>query len=212
MQYICTSFGADENFIESVEFRMIINIPFAAAILFPLSVQRDMSSLRYAGVASVGALTYTLLVLVVEVPWYYKENKDKPETVVHMFKIDWNILSSMSIVFFAFTCQMSLLPIYSELVNPDYRRIKKVVNRALILDCVFYYIIASAGYFSTFNNTSPVVIERDALPKLDPDYFCLLAAVAICVVLCAAYPANYNPCRNQFFYLVYDDGNFSQKG
>ena len=128
-----------------------------------------------------------------------------------MFKIDLNILSSCSIVFFAFTCQMSLLPIYSELVAPNYRRIKKVVLRALITDCVFYYIIASAGYFSTFNNTSPVVIERPALDSFQPDYFCMFAAFAICVVLFAAFPANYNPCRNQFFYLVYNEQNFSQK-
>ena len=76
--------------------------------------------------------------------------------------------------------------------------------RALLTDCIFYYIIASAGYFSTFNATSPVVIERDALPGFDPDYATLIAAFAIVVVLCAAFPANYNPCRNQFFYLVYD--------
>ena len=106
---------------------------------------------------------------------------------------------------------MSLLPIYSELVNPDYRRIKKVVNRSLILDSVFYLFIASAGYFSTFNMTSPVVIERTALPGLDPDYFCVLAAGAICIVLCAAYPTNYNPIRSQFFFLCYNEGNFSQK-
>jgi len=119
-----------------------------------------------------------------------------------MFKIDWNILSSMSIVFFAFTCQMNLLPIYSELVNPNYKRIQKVIYRSLILDCVFYYIIASAGYFSTFNNTSPVVIERPALPGFDPDYATLLAAVAIVIVLSAAFPANYNPCRTMFFNLI----------
>ena len=128
-----------------------------------------------------------------------------------MFKIDFNLLNALSITFFAFTCQMSLLPIYSELVAPNYRRIKKVVYRALILDCVFYYVIACAGYFSTFNATSPVVIERPALSGFDPDYFCLFAALAICIVLCAAFPANYNPCRNQFFYLVYNEQNFSQK-
>ena len=104
---------------------------------------------------------------------------------------------------------MSLLPIYSELVAPNYRRIRKVVYRALLTDCIFYYIIASAGYFSTFNATSPVVIERDALPGFDPDYASLIAAFAIVVVLCAAFPANYNPCRNQFFYLVYDQQDFS---
>ena len=201
------SLGMDRKFVESITMRMLINIPFAAAILFPLSAMRDMSSLRYAGVASVGALTYTMIVLVVEMPWYYKENSAK--SITHTFKIDANILSALSITFFAFTCQMSLLPIYSELVAPNYRRIKKVVYRALILDCIFYYIIASAGYFSTFNATSPVVIEREPLPGFKPDYFCLAAAVAICIVLCAAFPANYNPCRNQFFYLVYNEQNFS---
>ena len=132
---------------------MLVNIPFAVFILFPLSIQRDMSSLRYAGVASVAALSYTLLVLGIEMPFYYSENIVKEETQVHAFILDLNIFSSMSIVFFAFTCQMNLLPIYSELVNPDYRRIKKVVHRALLLDCIFYLIIASTGYFSTFNMT-----------------------------------------------------------
>ena len=113
--------------------------------------------------------------------------------------------------FFAFTCQMQLLPIYSELVAPNYRRIKKVVIRALVLDCLFYYIIASAGYFSTFNATSPVVIEREALASFKPDYFCLFAAAAICLVLCAAFPANYMPWRTQFFFLVFNRQNFSQK-
>ena len=83
---------------------MLVNIPFAIFVLFPLSIQRDMSSLRYAGVASVAALSYTLLVLVSEMPFYYSENIAKEETEVHAFIFDLNIFSSMSIVFFAFTC------------------------------------------------------------------------------------------------------------
>ena len=193
IQYICTSFDMDEKFVESITFRCIINIPIAVIILFPLSNMRDMSSLRYAGVASVVALTYTMIVLIVECPFYYKEYEST--SIVHVVKLDINFLSGLSITFFAFTCQMSLLPIYSELVAPNYRRIKKVIYRALGLAGFFYYLIASAGYFSTFNDTSPVVIERKALPSFDPDYFCLLAAVAICIVLFAAFPVNYNPCR-----------------
>ena len=81
---------------------MLINIPFAAIVLFPLSVKRDMSSLRYAGMASVAAMTYTLIVLVVEAPWYYLQNKDS--AIIHKVKIDANILSGFSITFFAFNC------------------------------------------------------------------------------------------------------------
>lgn len=77
---------------------------------------------------------------------------------MHAFKFDMNILTSFSLVFFAYTCQMAILPVYSELVNPNYRRISKVINRALAVDVTFYLIIASAGYFSMFNATSDVVI------------------------------------------------------
>ena len=41
-----------------------------------------------------------------------------------------------------------MLPIYSELYKPNYRRIKKVINRALIVDLLFYGIVAIAGYSS----------------------------------------------------------------
>ena len=124
----------------------------------PLSLKRDMSSLAFAGVMSVGALLYTLIVLVIETPFYYQEYDDKPDTRIEAFIIDWNIFTSFSLVFFAYTCQMSIMPVYSELVRPDYRRISKIIYRALISDFIFYMVIASAGYFSTFNYTSDIVI------------------------------------------------------
>jgi hypothetical protein len=44
-----------------------------------------------------------------------------------------------------------LLPIYSELINPNLKRIEKVIFRSVTVDVVFYLIIAGAGYFSTYN-------------------------------------------------------------
>ena len=148
----------DDDFLESFEFRLCVNVPIAAVILFPLSMKRDMSSLAFAGVLSVVALFYTLIVLIAEVPFYYQIYADKPDTEINAFKIDMNILTSFSLVFFAYTCQMSLMPVYSELIRPNYRRIEKIVKRAVLVDFVFYIFIASAGYFSMFNATSDVVI------------------------------------------------------
>jgi len=64
--------------------------------------------------------------------------------------IDWNIFTGCSMTFFAFQCQVQMLPIYSELVNPVYRRIAKVINRAIFVDFSFYAIIALIGFFSEF--------------------------------------------------------------
>ena len=42
-------------------------------IFLPLSLQRDLSSLSKAGIVSIGAITYTSIVLIVEAKWYYDE-------------------------------------------------------------------------------------------------------------------------------------------
>jgi hypothetical protein len=76
---------------------------------------------------------------------------------------------------------------------------------------MFYASMASAGYFSTYNYTNSVVIVREPLTNMDPDYFMLVAAGCLCFVLFAAFPLNYNPFRNQFFILIIKKTSFSQK-
>lgn len=63
----------DDDFLDSFEFRLCVNGPIAGLILFPLSMKRDMSSLAFAGVMSVVALTYTLIVMIAETPFYFNE-------------------------------------------------------------------------------------------------------------------------------------------
>ena len=201
----------DDDFLESFEFRLCVNTPIAAVILLPLSLKRDMSSLAFAGVLSVASVFYAALVLVVEMPFYWNEYRYAPGTELRAAVFDANILTSFSLVFFAYTCQMSLMPVYSELVRPDYRRIKKIVTRAMLTDFFFYCIIASAGYFSMFNLTNDIVIQRPPLPAYDPDYTSLAAAAGICIVLFAAFPMNYSPCRSQFFLLAFNQSEFSNK-
>lgn len=70
---------------------------------------------------------------------------------MHFFYFDWNLLTGAALTFFAYTCQVNLLPIYSELVNPNEKRIKKVISRSIIVDVFFYITIALAGYFSTYD-------------------------------------------------------------
>lgn len=162
-------------------------------------------------IVSVCALFYVLLVMAIEVPWYWEWKRNAPETVFVAFKLDANLLTSFSLVFFAFTCQFALLPIYSELVNPNYRRISKVIKRAMAVDVIFFALISCCGYFSMFNGTSDIVIQRPPLPNYNPDYTVLIAALAICLVLFAAFPINYSPSRSQLFLLCYNDAEFSNK-
>lgn len=70
MAYICNSFGVNQDFTGGMEFRAMISIPVGYLVLFPLSAQRDIASLKYAVMGSIFALTYTSLLFVVECYWY----------------------------------------------------------------------------------------------------------------------------------------------
>lgn len=168
-----------------------------------------MSGFRYISFASIFALFYTGIVLIAEMPAYIKQNWD--DAVISPFKLDWNFFTGACITFFAYTCQVQLLPIYSELINPVERRIKKIIRTAIIVDVTFYLTIAAAGFFSTFQATNRIVLDREPLIGQDRDYFILIAQCSIILVLFVAVPVNYNPFRNQVFYMFFKKEDFSNK-
>ena len=89
-----------------MEFRALVGLPYAFLIFFPLSILRDMSAFRYAAMLSLLSLTYTGIVLTVELPFYHKEYIQKDNVQYPAFCFDWNFPVACSMVFFAFTCQL----------------------------------------------------------------------------------------------------------
>jgi hypothetical protein len=89
---------------------------------------------------------------------------------------------------------VQLLPIYSELVNPEYRRVVKVIDRAIAVDLFFYMTIAIAGYLSSFNLTAKIVLERVNL-RDGPDVPILIAVITVICSILVAFPVAYNPFR-----------------
>ena len=180
-------------------------------VLLPLSMKRDMSAFRYVSIASILGLFYTGLVMGIDLPGYYQENIKTAEKAAFYF--DMNMFTGCSMTFFAFQCQVQLLPIYSELVNPEYRRVKKVVERAIGVDFFFYFTIAIIGYFSTFDKTATIVLERPPIPGRGTDYPILIAIMSIIVCVLVAFPMAYSPFRQQFFIIFAkrENGEFSNK-
>lgn len=78
--------------------------------------------------------------------------------------------------------------------RPTYKRIRRVVLQSLAIDFVAYTLIATAGYFSTFNFTNPIVIYRQS-PSSEIDYMMLVCALGLLIVMLASVPCNYNPFR-----------------
>ena len=48
-----------------------------------------------------------------------------------------------------------------------------------------------------------ILVDRPKLEGDPRDYAILIASIAIIMVLCVAVPVNYNPFRNQIFYMFF---------
>lgn len=140
--------------------------------------------------------------MLVEVPDYYHKYHVELNEPVSWFNMDLNFFSGCSITFFSFTCQASILPIYSELINPKESRMMKVIGRSLLIDCVFYCAIALVGYFSTLSDTPDLVIARPPLVPGETDYAMTISCLAVILVVLVSSPANYFPFKNTLNYMI----------
>ena len=148
-------------------FKVFIPIIMIGCIIFPLSLMRNLSAVRYLSLASLISLSLTLAVVVIEMPFYVKryhptltEDESRIRTVCPSF----SFFGSAGIVFFAFTNQAQLLPIYNNLDNPIKRRIIKVIARSTSIVTTFYLLMGLFGYLATANMTSEIVLFREPLP------------------------------------------------
>jgi len=106
--YVSEMLGADAKFVDTIGFRALVGGPATLLCFFPLSLLRDMSAFAVGGLLSLVALFYTALVMVIETPFYYKQNIDNKgpykNVKIYAAYMDWNFFSSAAITFFAYTC------------------------------------------------------------------------------------------------------------
>ena len=147
--------------------------------------------------------------MLVEMPEYWADFYN-PATFSY-FDVNLNFFSGCSITFFSFTCQASILPIYSELVNPNERRMMKVIGRSLLIDTIFYCSIALVGYFSTFDQTPDLVIARPLPSGWKNDYAMTISCLAVILVVLVSSPANYFPFKNTVSFMITGQLDVSNK-
>ena len=116
--------GADKSIVKNYWVIAGQKIGTAIFLLYPLCIMRDMSSLSYASLISIITMSYTIIVVIIEAPFYFKQNYH--QYGIDYFIIDINIFDAFSFTFFSYCFQHIFFNIYHELQKPSNRRINKV--------------------------------------------------------------------------------------
>ena len=104
VQFIAESFEADPQYTNNMQFRAVVGVPSMLLLFLPISMIRDMSAFAYFGIASVIALVYVALPMVIEMPFYYQESMTRDSTKVFAYHLDYNIFTACAVTFFAYSC------------------------------------------------------------------------------------------------------------
>eukprot|EP00347_Sterkiella_histriomuscorum_P015975 403354980 len=201
IQFLALNVGFERDYIYSIEMTIAIAAFMALCVLFPLGSLKQMSGFRYVSIISIASLLYIMFVLLFELPQYVMQNYS-PDKITYV-NLDWNIFPNFAITFFSFACHIEFVPIQDELNDPNMKRVKKVVYRSVLTNTMFYLLIGMAGYFSTYDKTAQIVIERDPLIGQKIDLPLVFGRVMIILVLCVAYPINLVPMKQIIIHKIY---------
>lgn len=85
-------------------FKVIQAVVTTLFLIFPLSLAKSMSALRYISLVSIGSILYTLIVMLAEVGPYFNHYHNQKGDEIHYAIWDWEFFNGASITFFSFTC------------------------------------------------------------------------------------------------------------
>lgn len=201
--------GLDEAAVTSKGTFVLVSLLTNYLVIFPLSLKENLHEFRYISIIALLAIVYVAIILLVQLPAFYEHNY-KPEIVV---VANWEFITfiqGFSICVFAYNCQNHILPIYGELERLSTRRVYKVINRSVAIMCTIYFTIGMAGYWSTFNLTPRIVLERQSLSGDGIDTEILIGTIALIILLLIHSPVNYFPCRLIISQTVLEKDDFSR--
>lgn len=152
-----------------------------------------MGGFRYISILSIFSIIYITIVLLIELPFYLEYNYRDDRLVYYHF--DSNTFSYFAITAFAFSCHMEFVQIVDEMAESNERRLSKVIFRSVFTNSLLYGLVAFTGYFSTYEETKNIVIERLPVPTMKTDLPMIIGRIMIIVVLCIAFPMNLVPMK-----------------
>jgi len=131
---------------------------FTVAFIFPLCMLRNISKLEYSSFAAVAIIVFfTGVIIVMGCEGLANHTADFHDKNWHpmVFKDFFNALPVLAL---AFTCQMNVFPIWSELHNPTVERMNKINFASMSLSSALYILTGFFGYIMYPDNKENILI------------------------------------------------------
>lgn len=187
-------------------------------LLVVLCLVKDIGRMKFFSLFGIIALFYTIIVLVIESPFYWKhylknvyQKNDKSThanwiDISKAFNNNLDFFTGFATIVFSFSNHQGALPVYRSLKpNNEQPVMNKVFRRSIILDLIIYFLIYIASFLTSPLISEDLIIFRESIFK--NDIFMNLAKISIFLELFFLIPSNYNSFRCSLFHILFGNEN-----
>mmetsp|Transcript_38240 Transcript_38240/g.118175 ORF Transcript_38240/g.118175 Transcript_38240/m.118175 type:complete len:444 (-) Transcript_38240:166-1497(-) len=166
--------------------RLITTI-FWCVFMLPLSLAKEINTLRYASL--VGMLSTAFLVVAIVV-----HSAQSGKNQLKAANWSYKMVSALPVYSFSYCCQTNSFEIYAELNGRSVRKMTFTTAVSMIA-CTCIYVVAGIAGFAEFGtNTDGDILSNYGLPTKTP--YIAVAVVAISFTLTMAFPICIFPTRD----------------
>uniref|UniRef100_A0A8C3AHZ8 Solute carrier family 38 member 3 n=1 Tax=Cyclopterus lumpus TaxID=8103 RepID=A0A8C3AHZ8_CYCLU len=212
-------------------------IMVSASIILPLALMKQLGYLGYTSGFSLSCMVFFLSVIYkkFQIPCPFDEFTSNTTTthlsmnvsshgheynngLVHedddshcsprMININSQTAYTLPILAFAFVCHPEVLPIYTELRDPNQKKMQRVSNISILVMYSMYFLAALFGYLTFYGNVEPELLHTYS--RIDPyDTLILCVRVAVLTAVTLTVPIVLFPVRRAIQHMVFPTKSFN---
>lgn len=166
-------------------------------IIIPLCFFKKLEHLKYSSILGLFALVYlSLLVISMFIKDILIQDDNTYPTVrgdIYWFRIYdiKGLLSTFSIIIFAYTGSMNLFTIINELKDNSMTNIVKIINGSIVVSSIGFLSVAITGYLTFGSNTMGNIMLNYAPDSM----FVIFGNFALASMLLLSFPLLFHPLR-----------------
>ncbi len=174
---------------------------FIYVIILPLCLLSSISKLEKASFIAVFLITgFAICIVIYSIMDLVKDvNKHRPiDEDIQLFNLNLNVFEALSIICLAYCAQSSLFPIFKDLKDANYIKMKKVITNSMILVGLAYLLCGLFGYWVFGIN-----VNGDVLKSIPNDRTFNIIRILLCIAMIFHYPVIHFGLREAVKNLLY---------
>uniref|UniRef100_A0A8C3AHT0 Solute carrier family 38 member 3 n=1 Tax=Cyclopterus lumpus TaxID=8103 RepID=A0A8C3AHT0_CYCLU len=185
-------------------------IMVSASIILPLALMKQLGYLGYTSGFSLSCMVFFLSVIYkkFQIPCPFDEFTSNTTTTHLSMNDDDSHSYTLPILAFAFVCHPEVLPIYTELRDPNQKKMQRVSNISILVMYSMYFLAALFGYLTFYGNVEPELLHTYS--RIDPyDTLILCVRVAVLTAVTLTVPIVLFPVRRAIQHMVFPTKSFN---